>query len=400
MGKTTIFRSSLAAGLGVALVVSGQPAMAQEQLQVPATDSVHVVSRGETLWALAQRYLNDPLLWPEIYRLNTLVVEDPHWIFPGEELRLVPGGAEMARVVRQPGPGVETPEAAPDSLFAWVQRPPGLEEPGFDVPPPPVAPPPPPATESAPSIFARSARAVAPVMRIGDEAMRYRPIRVGEFYAAGFLTEGQALPWADVLGATSRPALRTLSATSSAMIFGEIRVRAPGGATYAIGDSLLIARLAQDVPGGWGRVVLPTGIARVKHVDDREVLADVVQQFGRVTDGQVAMPLEPFRDPGAVIPVPVENGLSGVIVEARDRNIVPGQQDVMFIDLGRTDGITLGDLFIALRPSAVASAPPDTIAYMQIVHVRERSASGMLTFINDAGVGPGMRVRLFRKMPS
>lgn len=399
MRKMTIFRSSPAAVLCAALAIAPRAAAAQEELQLPTSDTVHVVSRGETLWGLAGRYLGDPLLWPEIYRLNTMVVEDPHWIFPGEELLLAPG-AGMARVVRQPG-GVEDPEATPgDTAVEWVQQPPGFEDPGFDVPPPPVAPPPPPATESAPSIFARSARATGHVMRLGDEALRYRPIRPGEFYASGFLTENQPLPWAQVLGATGRPALRSLPATSSTLIYGEIRIRAPGGATYVAGDSLLIAQLAQDVPGGWGKVVVPTGIALVTHVEGRQVLADVVQQYGRVADGQVAMPLEPFRDPGLVVPVPVENGMQGTILESRDRNVVPGQQDIMFIDLGRNDGVALGDLFVAIAPAALPTAPAEILAYLQIVHVRERSASGMLTFINDAGVAPGVTVRLFRKMPS
>ena len=48
----------------------------------------YVVKRGDTLWDIAEFFLRDPWLWPELWNANPQV-ENPHLIFPGEVLYLV-----------------------------------------------------------------------------------------------------------------------------------------------------------------------------------------------------------------------------------------------------------------------------------------------------------------------
>jgi LysM domain len=57
---------------------------------------VHVVHRGDTLWAICDYYFRNPYQWPRIWSYNPQI-QNPHWIYPGDQVRLR-GGAEVATV--------------------------------------------------------------------------------------------------------------------------------------------------------------------------------------------------------------------------------------------------------------------------------------------------------------
>jgi len=382
-------------------------AAAAFQGQVPSS---HTVSRGETLWSISQMYFNDPLLWPEIYRLNTAVVEDPHWIYPGEVLNL----SEMVNVAQ----GGDTVVARPDTTVAAADTVRAdtiaaivpLDTAAIDTIPADTAllivePPPPTVAESRETIFDRrrtNQQVVQDVLRAYVH-QPYRPLRAGEFYAAGFLSEEQRLPWGRVLGATAVSAIPRLSDRTSATTFQEISIRPPRNASYHVGDSLLVARIDRIMEfGRWGDVVVPTAVARVTSIQDEQVLAVVVAQFDRVHENQLAMPLEPFRDPGQVRPTPVEQGLTGKLIDARDPHAIAGAQQYFFIDKGRRDGVTLGDVFEVYKPAQgyAGTASEEVRAVLMIVHTRERSATGLLLQISHPSLDRGLPVRLIKKMPS
>jgi hypothetical protein len=368
----------------------------QDTTVVVQQQRVHMVREGETLWTLAEFYLGDPFLWPEIYRINTLVVEDPHWIFPGEELRLVP--PDTVRLVDpeqqlQVGDSVLIPVA--DSLELPIVGDPELQNQITEAQPPP--PPPPPPSRARPTVFQKRGEDT----RRGLTVVRNPPPRPPgrlRFYSSGFLTEREDFPWAEVLGAVGQSTLSTLRATSSATVYERVSIHAPENATYHVGDSLVLSRLSRQIPE-WGRIVVPTAIARVVQVSGREVEARIEMQFERVADGQVALPLEPFRDRGGVEPVPIENGMRGSIIAVRNLHPLAGLLEVVFIDRGRRDGIVPGDVFEVIVKDEGSEFPARSVATLLVVHVRQRSASVMIMALEGVDVRPGAIVRLIRKMP-
>ena len=95
--------------------ISGGSAMPIDDRDVHSgvVPDLHVVRTGDTLWDICFYYFNDPWQWPKIWSYNPQVT-NPHWIYPGDLVRLLPRGMFVQSPTEpdiKPEPGVDRPVA-------------------------------------------------------------------------------------------------------------------------------------------------------------------------------------------------------------------------------------------------------------------------------------------------
>jgi LysM repeat protein len=376
------------------------PATALAQEPLPQT---HTVRKGDTLWDLAQLYHKDPFLWPGIYRLNTDVVEDPHWIYPGEVLRIAPsdnvaavpaadnvGAVPTMDTPPPPQPVDTTPMLGggdPTETLARGPQQPSLAE-----------------TESedrAPLFQTTRARTVAEILKAYTD-QPYRPLRPSEFYSSGFLTENQRLPYGRVLGPVTPQQIKATNSRANALPYTSIVLAAPRGATYEIGDTLLVVQLGREI-APFGQIVVPSGLAQVTEAVDDHYLASVVAMYGPIRNGQRILPVESFSPGVGTRAVPIADGIRGTLIGGLGRQELKEPQMVVFIDKGRDDGVARGDLFeVRRRPERLSDGTlrvNELMATLQIVHVRDRTATAMVLNVISPDIPPGTDVAQVAKLP-
>jgi LysM repeat protein len=376
----------LAAGFALAF----WPAAARAQ--APET---HTVKTGDTLWDLAKQYLRDPFLWPEIYRLNTLVVEDPHWIYPGEVLRLAP--SEKATAV----PQTDTTPTVAGAPPAEEPRP-GIAEVPADTMTA-AAPAPSPAEASDTGGLFPPARGQLRLALTAGELPPRSALKSTDFYASGFLTEGEELPFGRMVGPVTPLQIPTRDPRAAATLYTRVALVPPAGASYQVGDTLLVVDASRRLEG-YGRIVEPRGLVRVVAMSEGTPVAEVVAVYGEVLPDQLVLPAEKFTDPGAVRPVAVSDGVESSVIGWPGRRELKGAGVVLFLDKGKRDGVAPGDVFEIRRAAGRRRdgviTTNDVMATVQVVHVREGTATVRVVGVASPDVPRGSHAVQVAKLPS
>lgn len=359
--RKTICRSSGFAVLVVGALAAPAPAAAQADAGAPRADSataVHVVRRGDTLWDLAISYLRSPLRWREIHAANRDVVENPHWIYPGERLRI---------------PGTAAPSPAPADVVAAG-----------------AAPAPPPATVGAVRVTSTIAGpddsfVVPSLDRMGDERSRLAR-RLADYLAAPYLHRVGGPAGAGSVRAAGLPRVSEAVGDRWLQLGDAVRLTMPDGVDPEIGQKLIAFALGDRVHGG--QIVRPTGIV------------EVIEFEGATVKGRVIVMLEPMHDGNGLLPLPAlpadgvnaPAGAGAAVAWVADDVPLPSLQSWLL--LAGDAGVTFGVQDEVQLFRTAADGARELLGTARVARVEGGTASVFVTGVTQPGIGVGTRAQV------
>ena len=387
--------------LGAFAFLGASPLRAQEQ-----APQSHTVKRGDTLWDLAKLYLGDSFLWPEIYRLNTDIIDDPHWIYPGEILKLpAPGTTPTVAegpTVKQAGEPAAPPITAPPPTAAPVPPASGAPVSGAPVYEPPVG------VLDGPTVFPKQRVEVAATKRKTAPPAPTPVVKLGAFLSAPFVDRSGG-----PRGSGAILEIVNLSVAAAgrdpkerAQLHDDLLIKPPVGSAASEGDRYVSYSIGPKIDGV-GQVIIPTGIVQVTHApQDREAIqAEVTRMFGEIYADQHLMPYDSTVLQFVARPRPSNDSLVARVRLVPDGAILPSVQDYLVVDASSDDGVRIGDEFELYDPrhridgSGGFYQPDLTIARAQVVRVTRYGTTLMITDHKHPKIEEGTLARRVATMP-
>jgi hypothetical protein len=309
---------------------------------------LHVVRRGDTLWDLCWFYFNDPWQWPKVWSYNAQIT-NPHWIYPGDLVRLLPRGV-FAQLR-----GAPDPEAA--------------EGPAASAGPTPRA------ADPVP----------APARRIESRVT-----------STAFVEKSDLERSITIEGAVDEKLLLGVG--------DDVYLSYPAGKPPEVGKRYSIyvpGRSVRHAGDEYGSYVQLLGTLQVMSVrDGKRARGQIVEAVQEIERGAKVGPLiTRFRN---VPPVPPKADLQAPIVAMLTRDQLIGDRgEVVFVALGKGSGVAVGNRMFVVRrgdgyPDRMSTEvgsddrrfPARALGEVVIVEVGDRVSIGVVTLsVQEMAVG-------------
>jgi len=297
--------SKKAFSLFLAALLISAVALAQDTVELtPDHPTRYVVKRGDTLWDISTHFLVEPWRWPEIWQTNPQV-QNPHLIFPGDELSLFyRDGQPVVQITRRGDTAAPTEDGV-------IRRQTGPREVKL--------------SPKAHVLDRTDAVPTIPIDAIRPFLARPLVLGEGEFEAAPYVVSAGREALVSSMG--REIFVRGLKPEQGTR-FGVYRrgqvYRNPSNNAEILGyEAIHVADATVEKPGDPATVLLLTSTQEVRAGD----------RLFPVTDDQVVtnfMPRAPDWD------------VTGQIISVVDGVTQIGEQDIVVLDIGSRDGIEEG----------------------------------------------------------
>ena len=285
---------------GPAATVRGNP----DSLGILNTDTAagmtpgkgyHIVKKGDTLWGITGEHFDDPRNWPKVWSFNPQL-QNPHWIYPGDQLRL----AET----------VPADDAAAGGGFRGGTLGSGL---------------------------------VRRTMLVPPETVFLREL--------GYIDDPDTEVWGQVVGAREE---RQLLADGH-----QIYMILRPGVNVKVGQQMTIFQPSREAPAPKGARRPPGAIIAFKGTvkidgwdpENRVAHGELIESLDVIERGASVGPVG--RRHYVVPPAPSQVDLRGRVLTSMYPHVLMGKDQVVFIDRGENDGLQPGNrLFVVRRGDA------------------------------------------------
>jgi len=304
----------------------------------------HKVIKGDTLWGISKIELNDPFMWPAIWKENPDIA-NPRWIYPGQ-------------IIKVPISLIQSDKKEEGSL-------------------------PKPETLSQEPVTKEVTQEVKKEVHV----IKHPLVNYSLIMASGYIAE--TIP---VIGQVCVCPSEQKVSDKTIAVAGQVDDSSSGMTLYGnedivyvnvnnpvkIGDKFYVIKVSEPVyhpitGTQIGYVITISGIAEIVEVKGGDTMAKITKCFGEITQGDI---LDTYYD----IKTPMTTGdfrspdINGMIVAAAVQTPSHSTLDIVYIDKGSKDGIEVGDMFKTLAVDAHA-VPNGTI---QVISCRDHTATAII----------------------
>jgi len=304
----------------------------------------YTVQKGDTLWDVSKRFSDSPWLWPELWKENSYIT-NPHIINPGDRLRLF-YNKETDLIVK------EKEKSDGDKVILQAKEPAKKDVIYFNYP----------AIDSIGFIRKEPVAPAGSIFKVKDDKVL---ISVGDLlYIKPEINSNFFIP------GTKYIVYRTL-------------------------EPLIIKET--EVLIGYQHYM--TGIVEIQKIEPLYVIAKVIESFKEIAVNDLLIPYEP-KSPQIPVIESVK-GIEGTIVASDEKRAIIGDNTVVFLDKGETDGVKPGQFYSIFYQEKKKISPdikeeiyldPVDFGKVFVLHTEQTTASVLVTK-SDKSINIGAKIR-------